>query len=124
MLRIAKNSDLDCGNGYLVQYMKLLITGILITVSLALFSQERPEIPPIPQFYHQIFLKDTIETIEDVIYLDDSTQIEFRISPDRTAIYLLNYDGKRSIRATIRYKTGDSKEVTKPHCQIHGLQHL
>lgn len=101
-------------------------TFILMMASAWAYGQEpaAPEEVPWPQFYYQIFLDDTLQSIEQVIYEKDSTDIEFKLSPDGQAIYLLDYDGKSSVRATYTDIHGTSHTVGKPHCHIHGLEHL
>ena len=101
--------------------------GVLVLMCTTAFAQsgtDETEEVPWPQFYYQIFLNDTIQQIENVIYREDSTQLQFKLSPDGTAIYLLDYDGKRPITATIINGQGIREEITKPHCHIHGLEHL
>lgn len=79
---------------------------------------------PWPQFYYQLFLEDSIQSIERVIYQDDSSDIEFKLSPDKMAIFLLDYDGKRTVTATYTDMQGATQSISKPHCHIHGLEHL
>jgi hypothetical protein len=100
---------------------------IAICISLLFFaslgahgqSQQSPA-----RYLHQIYINDTIRSVEKVIYSDDSTAIEFQLSDDKTSIHLLNYDGKRSVRTLYTDKTGAPQNVTKPHCQISDLMVL
>lgn len=107
--------------------LKWIWTILLVTVASLVFGQtdntETEEVPW-PQFYYQIFLEDSIQKIENVIYRDDSTALEFKLSPDKMAIYLLDYDGKSTISATYIDMNGIEQNITKPHCHIHGLEHL
>ncbi|MDX2001163.1 MAG: hypothetical protein SFW35_01945 [Chitinophagales bacterium] len=68
---------------------------------------------------HQIFMNDTIRSVQKVVYADDSTAIRYRLSDDGTAIYLMDYDGKRSVKVYFTDKTGLPTDVSKPHCHIH-----
>lgn len=78
---------------------------------------------PLPTFYYQIFLTEPIDTVKQIYYQNDSTVVNFQLSPDKKAIYLLNYDGERTIK--IEYvKSGTPENMTKPHCHVHALEHL
>ena len=97
---------------------------LAVTATAQVGTEPETEEVPWPQFYYQIFLEDSIQEIENVIYREDSTEIKFKLSPDRMAIYLLDYDGKRSVTATFINNLGIREEITKPHCHIHGLEQL
>lgn len=104
------------------------MTRIVVTVVLALCfktmsAQTAPAAPPLPTFYYQIFLQEPIDSVKQIYYQQDSTAVNFQLSPDKMAIYLLNYDGERTIR--IEYvKAGSPADMTKPHCHVHALEHL
>lgn len=105
--------------------MRLLFTILLCGAARLLMAQEPVDNPTIPTFYWQIFLNDTAERVTDVFYLNDSTKLDYRLSPDGTAIYLLNYDGKRTVKAVVIFKGSTPPEdVVRPHCNIHGLEQL
>lgn len=111
--------------------MKWFYIGILLLCGSPLWAQQaapdsttETEEIPWPQFYYQIFMEDSMQKIENVIYEDDSTEIEFKLSPDQMAIYLLDYDGQRRVKATYIDMQGNQQSISKPHCHIHGLEHL
>lgn len=107
--------------------LKLIWTSLFLSIASLVMAQSNDaneEEVPWPQFYYQIFLDDSIQSVEDVIYTEDSTAIKFKLSPDKMAIYLLDYDGKSRITATFIDMAGLEQKITKPHCHIHGLEHL
>jgi hypothetical protein len=98
---------------------------LLMTLGFAtLFAQTAPAPQQqMPTFYHQIFLEEPIDTVTDIYYHEDSTAVKYQLSPDKKAIYLLDYDGERTIR--IEYvKAGSPADMVKPHCHVHSLEHL
>ena len=102
--------------------MKTLTVILLLSIGTAAFAQDslkvKPSDYPRTRFQHQIFLPDSIKEVKRVVYADDSTDVDFKMSEDGKATYLLNYDGKRSIKIYYISNTGEPKNVQKPHCQV------
>lgn len=106
--------------------MRIAAIVILAFCFNALSAQTAPseqQQQPLPTFYYQIFLDEPIDTVKQIFYQQDSTAVQFQLSPDKKAIYLLDYDGERTIK--IEYvKAGAPENMTKPHCHVHALEHL
>ena len=78
-----------------------------------------------PRQYHQIFLKDTVELLKNVEYDSDSLpSLQYELSPDKTTIYLYNYDGKHRIKLTYRSTGGTPQSFSKSSCNVHYLPEL
>lgn len=80
-------------------------------------------VPSYPPFYYQIFLTEPIDSVGQIYYQQDSTAVQFQLSPDKMAIYLLDYDGERTIHIDY-FKAGMPADMNKPHCHVHALEHL
>ena len=104
--------------------LKFGITLLMAFGFATMYGQTAPTPPQhAPAFYHQIFLKEPIDTVTNIYYHQDSTAVKYQLSPDKKAIYLLDYDGERTIR--IEYvKAGSPADMVKPHCHVHSLEHL
>ncbi|CAN5203943.1 hypothetical protein BH09BAC1_BH09BAC1_01830 [soil metagenome] len=104
--------------------IKLCVTVMLALCFKALSAQTQPNNrQELPTFYYQIFLEEPIDTVNQIYYQQDSMAVKYQLAPDKKAIYLLDYDGERTIR--IEYvKAGTPANMTKPHCHVHALEHL
>ncbi len=103
--------------------MRICATVMLAFCFKAMSAQTVPTQPELPTFYYQIFLEEPIDTVKQIYYQQDSTAVKYQLSPDKKAIYLLDYDGERTIK--IEYvKAGTPADMTKPHCHVHALEHL
>ena len=88
-------------------------------------SSDGPKDGVQPDHYHQIFLKDTVQQLDNVEYdRDDLQPIEYRLSEDKTAIHLYNYDGNNRVSVTYTNTAGESRSFSKPSCHIHALPTL
>jgi len=100
----------------------LIITLMMFGGTFAMAQSGTESDAPKVNFFHQIFMDDTIQSVQKVIYNDDSTAISFKLSDDKTAIYLMNYAGKRSVHAFYTDKSGAPKDVKKSPCQVQDLR--
>lgn len=109
---------------FVAMMLRICFVGILIACVKALGAQTTdPPVQSTPPFYYQIFLTEPIDSVGQIYYQQDSTAVKFQLSPDKMAIYLLDYDGERTIHIDY-YKSGIPADMTKPHCHVHALEHL
>lgn len=86
-------------------------------------AQEQPE--RIQKEYHQIFLEEPLLKIKKVQYSDEEKgEIEFQLSEDGSAIYLINYDGSGGVKAIVIDAEGKKQEIIRSKCHIHSLPEL
>lgn len=104
--------------------IRTCLTVLLIVCVKALCAQTtEPPLQSTPPFYYQIFLTEPIDSVGQIYYQQDSTAVQFQLSPDKMAIYLLDYDGEGTIHIDY-FKAGVTSDMTKPHCHVHALEHL
>jgi hypothetical protein len=105
--------------------MKSICLTIFLAVGAFGISAQTLEPPKqsLPTFYYQIFLTEPIDSVGQIYYQQDSTAVQFQLSPDKMAIYLLDYDGERTIHIDY-FKAGMPADMNKPHCHVHALEHL
>lgn len=107
-----------------VMIAKTCLTILLIACAKLLAAQTTdPPAQSTPPFYYQIFLTEPIDSVGQIYYQQDSTAVKFQLSPNKMAIYLLDYDGERTIHIDY-FKSGQPADMTKPHCHVHALEHL
>lgn len=95
----------------------------MFCATMAMAQAGPQEEPNKPLHYHQIFLQQPIDSVKNVYYPSDSTPIQFQLSPDKMAIYLLDYDGVQSVKVEY-YQSGMPADLTKSKCNVHALEHL
>src|SRR5688572_28931324 len=106
----------------------ILLFAILLWLSPSLlqaqveFTIEGPL--PTRQEYFQIFLEEPIQKVNSVMYSDDSSPVEYKLSPDGKSIHLLNYNGSGGVKASVVNADGTAQEISKSKCAIHSLQEL
>lgn len=76
--------------------------------------------------YYQIFTDDIIQEIKCIEYDNDTIgrKLEYKLSDDKSDIYLLNYDGISRIKIAYLTISGEIKELTRNRCTIHNLPEL
>lgn len=105
-----------------MRFMLFIILTLLVA-SKVTFSQENEA--PVEKELHQIFLKEPVKKVKDVRYIDpEKGAIEYKLSDDGTAIYLMNYDGEGGVKATVTNMDGKTEEITRSKCYIHSLLEL
>lgn len=105
--------------------MKNLLNSALILLASYSFvsGQESPQ-PASQNDYYQIFLENPVQKINKVTYYDDSGAVEYKLSPDGKAVYLLDYKGEGGVKAEVVNMDGTIEEVIRSKCKIHSLQEL
>jgi len=101
----------------------LILCGVVAGYSFA-YSQELRQQIPVRKDYYQIFLDTPVQKVNKVTYYDDSAPVEFKLSPDGKAVYLLDYKGGGGVKAEVVDMDGNVSEVIRSHCKIHSLQEL
>lgn len=101
-----------------------LITSLLFT-ALLVNAQEQQPLPSSVKEYYQIFLETPVQKVNKITFSEEGgAPIEFRLSPDGKAIYLLNYKGEGGVKAEVVNAEGNTEEIIRSKCKIHSLQEL
>ena len=101
----------------------LILYVSLFFISTGLAQEGQTDTPQ--KEYHQIFLDKPIQKIKKVEYYEEGKgEIEFQLSEDKMAIYLLNYDGDGGVKAKVINEEGEKQEITRSKCHIHSLPEL
>jgi hypothetical protein len=76
--------------------------------------------------YFQIFTDDVIQEIKCIEYENDTTGsiLNYKLSEDKTDIYLLNYNGFGKVKITYMTASGEVREISRNKCNIHSLPEL
>jgi hypothetical protein len=76
--------------------------------------------------YYQIFTDDVIQEIKCIEYDNDTTGtiLNYKLSEDKTDIYLLDYNGSGRIKVSYMTASGEMKEISRNKCNIHSLPEL
>lgn len=108
--------------------MKPFILCMLIAFSCVAMAQDQStpdQEDDAPGYYHQIFLDDTLKSIEKIEYRNETGEpVEYHISEDKTAIHIFNYNGRNRVDVNYTNTAGKAQNISKPSCHIHALPTL
>jgi len=68
---------------------------------------------------HQIFYKEPIKDVKDVIYEKNGQQLNYKFDKEGKKIILENYDGESKVKVTYVNQKGKTVEKTRYSCYIH-----